>query len=73
MQGGASSAVYDGHGVCYMEFGRDQVAKVDVTFVSGSAPVGDMEGPSAALVADKTDFGTSRVRRWFGREWTATS
>jgi sulfide:quinone oxidoreductase len=73
MQAGVSTAAYDGHGVCYMEFGRDQVAKVDVTFVSGSAPVGLMEGPSADLVADKTAFGTDRVRRWFGREWSATS
>ena len=21
------------------------------------------------LVADKVEFGTSRVQRWFGREW----
>jgi sulfide:quinone oxidoreductase len=69
---GASGAEYDGHGVCYMEFGRHQVAKIDVTFVSGSAPVGWIEGPSASLVADKGNFGTSRVRRWFGREWPVT-
>ena len=73
MRAGESTAEYDGRGVCYMEFGRDQVAKVDVTFVSGAAPVGTMEGPSPALVADKADFGTSRVLRWFGREWPATS
>jgi sulfide:quinone oxidoreductase len=73
MRAGTSTAEYDGRGVCYMEFGRDQVAKVDVTFVSGSAPVGSLEGPSASLVADKTDFGTSRVRRWFGREWAPSS
>jgi sulfide:quinone oxidoreductase len=73
MRTGTSTAEYDGRGVCYMEFGRDQVAKVDVTFVSGSAPVGSLEGPSASLVADKTNFGTSRVRRWFGREWASSS
>ena len=60
---------YDGRGICYLEFGHDQVAKVDVTFVSGQAPRGGLEGPSRVLVADKVEFGTSRVRRWFGREW----
>jgi len=38
-----------------------------------TAPVGTIEGPSGALMSDKADFGTSRVRRWFGREWPATS
>ena len=38
---------YDGRGMCYLEFGDDQVARVDVTFLSGEAPVGDMEGPSS--------------------------
>jgi sulfide:quinone oxidoreductase len=33
--------------------------------------VGQLEGPAVALAADKTDFGASRVRRWFGREWPA--
>jgi sulfide:quinone oxidoreductase len=73
MRSAAGTAEYDGRGICYMEFGRHQVAKVDVTFASGSAPVGTIEGPSGALMADKADFGTSRVRRWFGREWPATS
>jgi sulfide:quinone oxidoreductase len=72
MRAGAGGAEYDGHGICYMEFGRNQVAKVDVTFVGGSAPVGWIEGPSTTLMANKTEFGTSRVRRWFGREWSAT-
>jgi hypothetical protein len=33
------------------------VARVDVTFLSGQAPVGDMEGPSSALAADKVNSG----------------
>ena len=52
---------YDGHGVCYLEFGNDLVARVEVTFLSGSAPVGDIEGPSQAIAADKSEFGTSRI------------
>ncbi len=56
---------YDGHGTCYLEFGHDLVARVSVTFLSGSAPVGDLEGPSAAIAADKDEFGSSRIQRWF--------
>jgi sulfide:quinone oxidoreductase len=69
-RGAAAAATYDGRGICYVEFGRDQVAKVDVTFLSGEAPTGDLEGPSRALAADKENFGADRARRWFGREWT---
>ena len=70
IRGDAESAEYDGRGICYLEFGDHQVAKVDVTFASGQAPHGKLEGPSAVLAADKVEFGTSRVRRWFGREWS---
>ena len=61
---------YEGRGVCYLEFGGGEVATVDVTFLSGMAPVGEMEGPSAALAASKAEFGSSRIGRWFGRDWT---
>jgi sulfide:quinone oxidoreductase len=58
-------AQYDGRGICYLEFGHDQVARVDVTFLAGRPPSGDIEGPSRAIAADKADFGASRARRWF--------
>ena len=32
---------------------------------------GQLVGPSEAYVADKAEFGSSRIKRWFGREWTA--
>jgi len=67
IRGETASTEYDGHGVCYLEFGHDRVAKVEVTFLSGAPPSGALEGPSAALAADKVEFGSSRVRRWFGR------
>src|ERR1039457_462819 len=70
LRGGSPPAPYDGHGMCYLEFGRDLVARVDVTFVSGETPVGDFEGPSQALAADKGEFGPSRIQRWFDRTWT---
>jgi sulfide:quinone oxidoreductase len=69
IRGSAAPATYDGRGICYMEVGHGQVAKVDVTFVPGQAPVGRLEGPGADLVADKSEFGATRARRWFGTEW----
>jgi sulfide:quinone oxidoreductase len=69
IQGQPSSTTYDGRGVCYLEFGGHEVAKVDVTFLSGQQPSGGLEGPSAALADDKTTFGTDRISRWFGRPW----
>ena len=64
-----AEATYDGKGVCYLEFGHEQVAKVEVTFVSGQRPVGGLQGPSADLALDKDEFGTTRVKRWFDRTW----
>ena len=69
VRGATPSAQYDGHGMCYLEFGNDQVAKVDVTFVSGQPPSGTLDGPSTDYVADKVEFGTSRIQRWFDRPW----
>jgi len=70
VRGGKAPRTYDGHGTCYLEFGHDLVARVDVTFRSGEAPVGALEGPSRAIAADKDEFGTSRIRRWFDRAWS---
>lgn len=72
-RGDQSDTTYDGHGLCYLEFGHGQVAKVDVTFLSGAAPKGALQGPSAEYAADKVEFGTTRVRRWFNREWDQTN
>lgn len=60
---------YDGLGTCYLEFGHGEVARVEVTFASGQAPFGTYEEPSLELAAQKAEFGTSRVRRWFDRDW----
>jgi sulfide:quinone oxidoreductase len=69
VRGATKSVQYDGRGICYLEFGHDQVARVEVTFVSGEKPIGLFEAPSQALAADKVEFGTSRIQRWFGRTW----
>ena len=67
-----SSTTYDGHGMCYLEFGHNQVARVDITFLAGQSPIGTMKGPSSDYVADKVEFGSSRIQRWFGQSWIAT-
>jgi sulfide:quinone oxidoreductase len=70
LRGGASPPPYDGHGMCYIEFGSDRVGRVDVKFLSGASPVGQFDPPSAALAADKVEFGASRIQRWFDRSWS---
>ena len=67
IRGDASPDSYKGRGICYVEFGHNQVGKVEVDFLSGPKPVGTFEAPSAALVAEKAEFGSSRLERWFGR------
>jgi sulfide:quinone oxidoreductase len=70
IRGQTTEAQYGGRGVCYLEFGHGQIALVDVTFF-GDTRVGKLVGPSEAYAADKLEFGSSRIRRWFGREWQA--
>ena len=71
IRGVTSTAEYGGRGVCYLEMGNGQIALVDVTFF-GDKRVGRLVGPAEAYMADKVEFGTSRIKRWFGRDWTAT-
>jgi sulfide:quinone oxidoreductase len=70
VRGETDPTTYDGHGTCYLEFGEGRVGKVEVTFRSGEAPRGALEGPSLDLAADKERFGAERAARWFGRDWT---
>jgi sulfide:quinone oxidoreductase len=73
IRGTTSSAEYGGRGICYLEFGDDQVARVQVTFVPGQPPTGGFDPPSHALTLDKVEFGSSRIRRWFGRSWSTAA
>jgi sulfide:quinone oxidoreductase len=70
VRGETSPAEYGGRGICYMEFGHGLVATVDVTFF-GDQRKGSMSGPSEAFAADKARFGSTRIRRWFDRDWSA--
>ena len=69
MARGGSADGYEGRGVCYLEFGTEGVAVVDVTFVAGQAPFGFLDGPSIELGAQKSQFGTTRIKRWFNTDW----
>jgi sulfide:quinone oxidoreductase len=69
LRGTPGAVTYDGQGTCYLEFGRNLVGRVNVTFLSGQAPFGDLEGPSELIAADKAHFGISRIQRWFDRAW----
>jgi len=68
LRGGPSPDAYKGQGSCYVEFGHGQVGRVDVDFLSGPKPTGTFQQPSAALVEEKAQFGSSRLERWFGRQ-----
>ena len=70
INGNAPTTEYGGRGICYLEFGAHEVAKVDVVFRTGERPMGDLVGPSLALMDDKVSFGSERIKRWFGRQWS---
>ena len=61
----ATDAEFDGRGMCYLEMGYDEVARVSVQFVAGVTPNGEFEEPSVELAKEKAGFGSSRVARWF--------
>jgi len=65
IENGPSPAAYAGAGSCYIEFGHEMVARVDVNFLGGPKPTGTFQAPSDELVAEKKYFGSSRVARWF--------
>jgi sulfide:quinone oxidoreductase len=55
-----------GAGSCYIEFGANRIARVDVDFFSGPKPTGTYHAPSEELRASKDEFGATRRARWFG-------
>lgn len=65
VHGGDPPAPFDGRGSCYIEFGSGRVGRVDIDFLSGPTRTGTFRAPSAALVEEKSRFGSSRRARWF--------
>jgi sulfide:quinone oxidoreductase len=68
LRGGEQPQAYGGLGSCYIEFGAGRVGRVDIDFLSAPKPTGVFRAPSAALVAEKREFGASRRARWFGAQ-----
>ncbi|HWJ31180.1 MAG TPA: FAD-dependent oxidoreductase [Gaiellaceae bacterium] len=66
IHGGDQPPPYDGRASCWIEFGGGRVGRVDIDFLSGPSKTGTLREPSAALVIEKAEFGSSRRRRWFG-------
>src|ERR1700729_384134 len=58
IRGGEQPPPYDGVGICYIEFGAGRIGRVQVDFLSGPKPTGTFSEPSAALAADKQNFGS---------------
>jgi sulfide:quinone oxidoreductase len=67
LQGGERPGPHLGRGTCYIEFGRGRVGSVNIDFLSGPTKTGTFNPPSAAQMAEKENFGSSRRTRWFGR------
>ncbi len=65
IRGEAAPEPYDGRGSCYIEFGEDRIARVDIDFLSGPEKTGEFNAPSHALREEKDEFGASRRSRWF--------
>ena len=67
IRGAVEPPGYDGKGACYIEFGGDEVARVDVDFFSTPGhPTGTFVAPSMATAAEKASFASTRRARWFG-------
>ncbi|MGZ8591244.1 MAG: NAD(P)/FAD-dependent oxidoreductase [Actinomycetota bacterium] len=67
IRGEAEPPDFDGIGGCWIEFGDHEVGRVDVDFFSTPGhPTGTFTAPSAAMAAEKAEFGSSRRARWFG-------
>jgi sulfide:quinone oxidoreductase len=66
LRGGEPPERHLGRGTCYIEFGQGRIGSVDIDFLSGPTKTGTFNPPSAAQMAEKERFGSSRRARWFG-------
>lgn len=65
IKGEHHEVVFRAIGTCYLEAGSGKVVKVESNFLGGESPVFRFIGPSEEYRADKTDFETSRIKKWF--------
>jgi sulfide:quinone oxidoreductase len=63
---GAGDLERGGVGRCFIEFGHDGVAQVEVDFGGPGGPKAELVGPSSEFASEKAEFGEVRRARWFG-------
>lgn len=59
---------YSGQGSCYIEFGRGEVGRVDIDFLSGPEKTGTYRPPSRRHAIEKEQVAASLLTAWFGRD-----
>lgn len=67
VKGGPSPPPFAGEVICYVEMGDRTIGKVDVSFLSGRAPMARFTPPSLEGTEEKRQFAATRRRRWFGQ------
>jgi sulfide:quinone oxidoreductase len=67
IQGRGQVAPFQAQGTCYFEFGEGKVARIAANFLGGSIPDLALSGPSLEFRADKEEFESSRIEKWFGK------
>lgn len=66
IRSGEDPPPYPGNVTCFIETGGNNVARVDLNFLSGPEVVSRFTPPSVEVAAEKVHFGSSRRARWFG-------
>ncbi|MEO8960961.1 MAG: FAD-dependent oxidoreductase [Ginsengibacter sp.] len=65
IKGEHNEVKYHAAGTCYFELESGKVAKIDANFLGGDEPQLSFIGPSEEYLADKIEFETSRIKKWF--------
>jgi sulfide:quinone oxidoreductase len=60
-----NSRKFEATGICFLEFGRGNVARLNANFLGGDKPVGKLEGPSQEGQNAKIEFERIRKEKWF--------
>ncbi len=58
---------FDGTGVCFLEFGAGDIARLEGNFLGGETPEVLLVGPSPDFRRNKIEFETSRKGKWFNQ------
>lgn len=66
-RGKSATKKYDGSATCYVEFGEEKLAQIDVNFLGGPNATGKFTPPKEEAKAYKEQFGASRRKRWFNK------